>query len=426
MKMKRSHTPGTGFFAGIIMLLMLATATPALAVSTISISPAGDGIFALQGIGIEDASAMEINVTYDTSTLANPRVVEGSFITGAMSAINPNVAGLVRIVSIRIAPMKGSGLIATLTFTRTGPSAGRILSLSAKLANVNGTRIASQVQVVNPADSASESSTASQPQSASSGIGASGTTVIVAPPGIITGPSAPSEGAKPPQETTEHKNQSPVQNGAPEPTTNERVAAGSTELATESGEKAAPALARTPKVYSPKSVLDRFREFKGPRTADAFIALFDQENMIGYKQNPAVVIADGKSVVAVSIITPPGLLSTSDVKVTGAKLLSLAKDSDNTNTWIIKLRPQKGVYQTSLTVTLGDVSNAYPVSVAPKADIKREREGKITKAVFDRFFKKLAGNASQAPDLNGDGKWDYYDDYILTANYLNTIRKVER
>jgi hypothetical protein len=128
--------------AGILFVIMLVMALcrplPAFALSTLTISSTGDGIFLLQGIGIEDAAALEIIVSYDTATLANPRVVEGPLITGAMTAINPNVPGMVRLVIIRLMPVRGSGVIATLTFDRKGSSPGKVLSLSARLANING------------------------------------------------------------------------------------------------------------------------------------------------------------------------------------------------------------------------------------------------------------------------------------------------
>ena len=58
------------------------------AASTLEILPAGDGVFTIQGTGIEGAGAMDITVLYDTSSLANPRVVQGGLISGALMVVN--------------------------------------------------------------------------------------------------------------------------------------------------------------------------------------------------------------------------------------------------------------------------------------------------------------------------------------------------
>jgi hypothetical protein len=132
-----------------MLVIALCRPLPAFAVSTLAISPAGEGIFLLQGIGIEDAAALEITVSYDTATLANPRVVEGPLIAGAMTAVNRNVPGMVRMAVIRLTPVKGSGVIAKLSFDRTGASSGRIISLSCKLANIKGASLPVLVRIYN-------------------------------------------------------------------------------------------------------------------------------------------------------------------------------------------------------------------------------------------------------------------------------------
>lgn len=136
---------------GIIMIVMLVLALcrplPAFATSTITISSAGEGVFLLQGVGVEDAAALDIIIVYDTATLANPRVTEGPLIAGAMTATNPNVPGTVRMAIVRLTPVNGSGVIATLTFDRTGSSPGKIISLRVRLSNIKGASLPALVQV---------------------------------------------------------------------------------------------------------------------------------------------------------------------------------------------------------------------------------------------------------------------------------------
>jgi len=60
-----------------VVFLALFYPVPAFAVSTVPISPAGGGIFLLQGSGIENAASLEITVSYDTTTLTNLRGHDG-------------------------------------------------------------------------------------------------------------------------------------------------------------------------------------------------------------------------------------------------------------------------------------------------------------------------------------------------------------
>jgi hypothetical protein len=167
--MKIRTTISTGIFITAIFILMSSRPAPAFAVSMIATSSAGDGVFLLQGIGIEDAAALEIIVSYDTTVLANPRVAAGPLIAGAMTAINPNVPGIVRMVIVRLSPVKGSGVIATLSFVRTGSSPGRITALSARLANIKGMPLSALVQVNNSLEAAANASDSSQGQNTAAG-----------------------------------------------------------------------------------------------------------------------------------------------------------------------------------------------------------------------------------------------------------------
>ncbi|HXY54434.1 MAG TPA: cohesin domain-containing protein [Nitrospirota bacterium] len=136
----------------VVLLLSLYRPSPAFATSIVTITKAREGVFLLQGIGIEDAAALDIIVVYDTATLANPRVTEGPLIAGAMTAINPKVPGTVRMAVVRLTPVKGSGVIATLAFDRTGSSPGKITSLSVRLANIRGSSLPALVRIENASE----------------------------------------------------------------------------------------------------------------------------------------------------------------------------------------------------------------------------------------------------------------------------------
>jgi hypothetical protein len=423
----------SGIFVAVVVMLALCLPGPAFAASTVTISPAGDGVFLLQGVGIEDAAAFEITVVYDTTTLSNPRVTGGPLVAGAMTAINPNVPGTVRIVIIRLSPVKGSGVIATMTFDRTGPSPGRINALSARLATITGAPMLAQVQVTNPPDSSMSTSTASQDQGTpaasptTAGISGTPSTPSTVPPTIIiAGPPARTDEIKSAPDaprTREQDVQAPMPDTTNLPGKEPVTVARKTDSVVDAKDASALATTMTRTIYTQKSILKRFQEYRGQRTAEALISLFDQESMIGCRQDPPIALSDGRTVVRVSFISTPGNMTSSDVAVMGARLLSLRRDPDNTNTWIAELLPEKGTCEASLTVSLGELKMIYPLTVAPKVDAAPSQSGNMAGADRDGSLNRRGTSRPATADLNRDGQWDYRDDYILTANYLAGLKK---
>jgi hypothetical protein len=80
---------------------------------------------------------------------------------------------------------------------------------------------------------------------------------------------------------------------------------------------------------------------------------------------------------------------------------------------ILNLVPAKGVYQASLVLPLDDLMVVVPLGVAPRLNADLDNSGTVTESDFALFLKEGAPF-----DLNGDGKRDYLDDYLFTANYL--------
>lgn len=115
------------------------------AASTIVVSQFTDRVFVLQGTKVEKAAAMDLIITYDGA--AAPSVAYGGLISGALTAVNTNTPGTLRMGIIRIAPIEGSGIIAALTFDK----AVKITALNASLSTLDGGPISAQVQVENTA-----------------------------------------------------------------------------------------------------------------------------------------------------------------------------------------------------------------------------------------------------------------------------------
>jgi len=121
IKLKR-----TVVFQLMLLCGLLLVPFSAFAAATISVAPAGNGAFVLQASGLDAPAGMDITVTYDSSRLSNPRVVQGSLTSGAMLASNTGVAGTVRFAVVSTRAMNGSGPIATINFDPVGDSAGTI------------------------------------------------------------------------------------------------------------------------------------------------------------------------------------------------------------------------------------------------------------------------------------------------------------
>lgn len=411
---------------GFAILLLTHGAQAGRAASLLTVSSGGDGVFTLQGTAFESVAAMDITLSYDTGTLDNPRVEQGALISGALSAVNLNNPGAVRMAIVRTSPVSGSGIIVTLTFDKKGSSPGKITGLSARLSNLDGKSLASSVQIVNPTDSAAAAAetTTSQEQAESSAASSgsafasqSGAGVPGSPAGIgvIIAPGAGESGTTAPageMETAEKKEEPAQETGA--------APAEEPEMtALKTGDEAV-SLSRIPDrtLHTHKGVLDRFREYSGERSPKSLMSLFELDSIIGFRQEPSVVLADGKARVKVVFISDPGKKDASDLKVAGGRLLSLKKDPDYTNTWIAELRPEKGVYAVSMTVALEKLAVEFPLAVAPARNIDLDKSGKVTEADFALFLKKRGTLKKPEFDLNGDGKRDYKDEYIFTANYL--------
>lgn len=402
------------------LVLILPHAQPCLAASTITISSSGNGVYVLQGTDIEEAAAAEISVGYDGSSLTNPRVTQGALMSGALMAVNANAPGTVRIAMVTVHPVTGSGVIATLSFDITAGSSGNIRSLNAKLANIDGLQLAVAPQVISPPNEPTGPASAQQAQPGS--------------PGSATGVSSQRNDSKQADRTqgvviVASAAAGATQEPAPAaPTDNDEQPSSEKPAAQE--ERAVLARKESPspdkgetqvrKVHAHKSTLDRFREFKGTPSVDGYLSLLDQDNLLGFRQEPVAALSDGSTRVKLIFISTPGQRSMSDIALAGAKLISLNRDPDNSNSWIAEILPAKGELSASLSIPQGNMIVVYPLTIAPAMNVDLDKSGRVTKADFDLFQKERGSGKTPKFDLNRDGKRDYIDDYIFTVNYLIT------
>lgn len=174
----------------------------------------------------------------------------------------------------------------------------------------------------------------------------------------------------------------------------------------------------TRNVHAHTSVLDRFREFKGNASLEKYVSFFEQDMLLGYRQDPVVALSGGKSTVRLTFISIPGKRNASETALAGGQLVSLAKDPEQSNTWIAEIQPARGEISAHFSIPQTDIIIVYPLTIAPKANIDLDGSGSVTKADFDLFLKERGSVKKPRFDLNADGKRDYIDDYIFTANYV--------
>jgi hypothetical protein len=410
------HKKAIFFILSLTAVLAFGRPQSVYAASTLDVLPSGEGVFVIQGTGIEGAEAMDITVVYDSSTLSNPRVVQGGLISGAMMVVNDKSQGAVRLGIIRVTPVRGNGVIATLMFDRTGSSAGKILSLAVKaFKTVDKQSIPLPVvaRITNPADSSSDASGPSQKQDASRSAGAAASAGGAAsmPLGVVV---AQGDGSV----LASQKDQTASVSSGETQTPGETPAGAKASGATSGGpgDITASLEPQKKKVQQYESVLERFRKHRKERTEKAFLSLFDQGEASGFRQEPQVVLSDGKATVKVFFVVSASGGSAPDFALRGAKLVSVKQDADRSNTWVIEARPEKGEYEASLLVPRGDVILEYPLTLAPKISLS-DKSGPVTDEDFSRYL------SAKKRDLNGDGKRDYLDDYIFTANFIAARQK---
>ena len=107
----------------------------------------GNGIFVIQGNAMADVAGMELNATYDSSSLGTPSVSQGSLISDAMLVANTNIPGAVKIAIISSKAISGSGPIATVSFA-SHAGAGNF-TVTANMINASGIDIGSWSSTAN-------------------------------------------------------------------------------------------------------------------------------------------------------------------------------------------------------------------------------------------------------------------------------------
>lgn len=414
--------------------LQLALA-PVCAASSIAVSsPAADGVFLLQGEAFDRVAGLELSISYDGGTLSNPRVATGALAGDMMSVVNPgNPIRMVLVGAGR--SIDGSGPIASISFQRTGSSPGRITAVNATMIGADGRKVPlARTSITNPSiDQPITEPVRRQAQFDPSSPGTvelpegAGNAPEATPPPDIPPPGTEVPDAGQPMEQPQQEQPQQEQPQQEQPESAEQPqdvpggeAAQPPGTAGEPGQGPGGGTGTAATGSETPTVLQRFAEFKGERTVDALVALFDAPAGTGnLSQSPPIVISDGKATAIVSIRNVPGD-ATPRFVFQAATFVSLAKVGERE--WEVTVRPDAGAVKASVGILTATGSQELPLTVAPPAPLAG-KPGPISREDFAFFLKERGTEAAPKYDLDGDGKRDYVDDYIFAANYLV---KVER
>jgi hypothetical protein len=414
----------------LVLCCLLTAPLSAYAVGNISLTSSNGTFFTVMARGFDAPGGFHLTVTYDPTRLsipANSRVVAGSLASGGLFVANTNFTGSLQLIVVSTNAMKGSGPIATISFDRSGDSTGN-LGVSGYVVNTNTAYLPATFSgwsdgggsgnITAGGTDTTTTSTATTQTTTSTGT-STGTPVVG---GTLTMPSddtgmrehkdVPGQPAPVPPPLVP---QEPHDGDLPPSENPEASAAPEAPVATKK--------AQEEPLRPVQSVLEKFRLFTGDKTPATYLALFEAGQGGAFSQNPAVGIADGKSSVKITIFKVAGDRAP-NFAFNHAKYLSLRQTGDGE--WQVEVVPEKGAVRASISMVTEASQQEIPLTVAPPADVDLDKSGSVTEADFQLFLKTRGTDDAPKFDLNGDGKRDYQDDYIFTANYLVKAGNVKK
>ncbi len=407
----KSRIIGPLFCLFVLLAVSAHAARPA-----VTINPAGNGKFSVQGASMDGVAGIQMDIFYDSSLLVIPSVAQGALVSGAMMAANTGVPGKITVAIVSTSGFRGAGEILSISFSSQSGIDG-VTKVVAKMIDLKGVAIASDATITT-----------------SQGIQKEG--------GFIAEPGVPfSKGQQEIAQTTA----APVKvQTAAQGTTIPSGSVGTLTMTSDSNPSPQP-VKESEKVYSepvkspeapvytppidlapviPKQkveemkhtvitgVLERFRMYRGERTPQILAALFSKKPSMIFTQAPDIAVSDGISVVTVTAdLTGAQEAGAPNFALSEAKLVSL-KMGDKPGTWTVELVPVKGSLRAALTVLAGSTTTEVPITevIPVKGLYFTEAESLV--------FYRDNGAAKPEYDLNGDAKHDYIDDFIYTAHYI--------
>jgi hypothetical protein len=178
--------------------------------------------------------------------------------------------------------------------------------------------------------------------------------------------------------------------------------------------EAAPATKTgAPAIVAEAPVLERFRTYTGPRTVDNLIRLFNPVGTAAaIKQNPDVVLSDGRTLVELTVTVKTSENIAPSFACIESRLISV--NQPQAGTYKLVILPDTGSWKSAVVIQLGGSITTVGLSVAPPLSGGTDHSIKG----FAEYLKNSDADPKLLSDLNSDGRSDYQDEYIRTANVL--------
>ncbi len=382
--------------------------------ASIAITPTGNGTFVIQGGSMDGVAGIDLSVLYDSKLLASPTVTQGGLVSGSMMVANTNIPGSIRILVISTKAFSGAGPIVTISFgshTGTGNLSVSTTMIDSKQAAVvvAGGGKSSTMDFQTSADASGSAGFIQAP-----GVPFSQPTqnTVTAPPSSTSTATSTSLGTvSMPKETQGKIDTKSVETAAAAEPVLEPAIPAPAETTNNEKQAIEPQKPAEISTVSYKGILEVFRAHQGDKTPAIVIALINSEVAPTIHQEPSVVLSDGKTTVKIKVKLGTDNEKSPNFVLNGAKLVSLKKEAADPE-WVVVAMPHSNVLQAGLTILTDNSIIEYPLTLAPPV-------GKVSavEADFNAFLKD-SGAAAPKHDLNGDGKHDYLDDFLYTANYL--------
>lgn len=391
----------------------------------------GKNTFILQGIDLPKVGGIKAVIQYTNMT--DPVVQRGSIIQNTPSPMfisNVNTPGTITIAALQGDNLfSGTGPIAIISFKAVSGKTGRARLTAQELATHEGQKdVKGDSSDVPVADS-------QEPIDTSGGGGSEtqtpATTQTPTTPtevtdnnrggmwlGSVTMPTDNSSRTEAQQHETQQEKVSEQPSEVPQQYTPQEPSSIAQESQpVERPREPETTQAGSQKFTAHKGLLDQFREYKGEMTPQALTALVAGFSIPGVKQEPPMVLSDGKTAVKVYIELPGAGKQSPNFALKGARLVSL--NNDETGKWIIEALPAKNANDVRVTALQDNVMTEIPLTVAqPVAATAVSPQGAWDESAFALFLKERGADKTPRFDLNGDGVRNHIDDYICTVNYL--------
>lgn len=402
-------------------LFVLSWPASARAAATVSVSPAGDSSYTVQGSNMSGVAGIRLDIAYDTGSLhGTPTVTQGGLVAGAMLAANTSLPGIIKIAIISTRAFSGSGQIASISFaSKTGN--GGITSVTASMIDSSGSAIAVSTasptgetaapEVITtpsvPISQTSQQASSSTQQQSSSATATSSTVTTTIPAHLDT--------VTLPSEQQQRTDSQPAISTTVPVNSEEPAAAKSVEQPHPSDKPAADAKPEeTPQYVIFKGIIDRFRQYNGSKKLTDMAALFDKKVAQSISQEPSILLSDGHSKATLAIDIPVRSTSSPNFAVNGGTLVSFKQNQQSRGRWIVEVLPETGAPRVTVTIIAGAEEFEFPLTVAPpvKTVLTLDESG------WEKFMKEVGTTGAPIYDFNNDGVRDYMDEFIFVANYL--------